>query len=192
MKSALWAKTLLTSYRYLEHIAGAIDKLVDSEAMNSYYYQPETKVNGVVEVSDRIISLIERKKRMINTKVLVDMALEKCNSVFAGLLRGKYFYHESCENLATKFNFPMRTFFRKMTQAESQLAFEIEKLGFTDEKLHSLHCEEVWMNEIYDKFAKGDEESIFRKPTDEEVAEEMRRRPLKDYRQKPERQRQAC
>ena len=65
MKNNTWAKTLLYTYKYLERVAQAIDDLVEEHALYSFYYS-SIENNDAERVSKKIISLIERKKRLIN------------------------------------------------------------------------------------------------------------------------------
>ena len=61
-----WTKTLLSAYSYLENICGSIDKKVLNYGISSGCSR-DTEY-----VANKILSLMNRKKFLINTKVMVD------------------------------------------------------------------------------------------------------------------------
>lgn len=150
MKSNLWGKTILTVYKYLERIAGSIDKLVERQALNSYY--SGFKNDGVLDLADKIIELSERKVKLINVKVLTEKALEKMEEVSAQLLIEKYIDGDKGEIIAERHNFPMRTYFRRQLQAEDAFCAYLALLGFSEEKLNKYLSGENWIVEVYNNF----------------------------------------
>lgn len=146
MVKNVWAKTILKSYRYLERIAGAIDRMVENRGlfsinMNSdnYYY------NNISSVADKIIELSERKIKLINLKILTEKALTKCGREPANLLISKYINGKSNDEIMTKNNFPPRTFFRKIEKAEAKFEKVLECMGFSYEYLEKYLCKEQWL-----------------------------------------------
>ncbi len=152
MKSNLWVKTVLNGYKYLEGIAEAIDKLVDRQAMNSFYNFCSQVDNGVMAVSERIIDLIERKKKLVNLKVLVDKCLEGCQLECAQILIEKYIDNDKSEEIAQRHGLAMRTYFRRLAEAEETFRSQMSRYGYNDEKLDNLFSEERWIMDIYNSF----------------------------------------
>ena len=71
MQKNIWAKTILTSYRFLEKVSDAIDRLVETRALNSFYMGGNNfSQNNVFVVSESLINLTERKKKLINLSLL--------------------------------------------------------------------------------------------------------------------------
>ena len=70
----IWTKTLLNCYSYLETICGAIDKTVINYGIGSY------GSNQIISVANKILSLISRKKFLINTKLIVDNVLNNISN----------------------------------------------------------------------------------------------------------------
>lgn len=153
MKTNAWGKTILTIYRYLERIAGAIDKLVERQALNSYYYFKEnTQNNGVLNVAEKIIELSERKVRLINIKVLTEESLKKCDRKLAELLIYRYIDGDRSEDIAKRLDLSERTYFRRLNQAEDQFLHNFAVKGFSENKLTSYLKEEKWIMEVFNKF----------------------------------------
>lgn len=150
MKSNLWTKTILTVYKYLDRIAGAIDKLVERNAMNSYYSAFTN--NGVENLADKIIELSERKVKLINIKVLTEKTLEKMEKESAQLLIEKYIDNDKSETIAQRHNFPMRTYFRRQSQAEDAFTAYLALQGFCEERLNEYLAGENWIIEVYNNF----------------------------------------
>ena len=154
MKSNIWTKTILFTYKYLDNIAGALDKLIDRQALNSYYYCGGNQMdNGVMAVADRIIKLSQRKIKLINIKVLVEQTLEKCDTLLAQLLIEKYVDNDKIEEIAKRHNLSSRTYFRRLMQAEDSFSYLMSLRGFNDEKLKDYLKDEKWIMEIYNKFS---------------------------------------
>ncbi len=153
MKSCLWSKTILSVYKYLERIAGAIDKLIDRNAMNSFYYfTGSVQDNSVMAVANRIIELSDRKIKLINLKLLTEKSLERCDKDFAQILILKYIDCEKSEDIAKRFNLSMRTYFRRLNQAEEQFYNILAFSGFNEKKLNCYLKTEKWILEVYNKY----------------------------------------
>ena len=150
MKSNTWAKTILTVYRYLERIAGAIDKLINRQAMNSYYSNFTN--DSVIDVANKIIELGERKVKLINIKVLTEKALEGIDELYAKLLVEKYIHSCKGDDIAKENNLAMRTYFRRLSQAENCFSSFFASKGFTEKKLSEYLKDEKWIIDVFEKF----------------------------------------
>lgn len=158
MRNNNWAKTILCVHKYLERITDGIDNLVEREAMNSYYYS-STRENGVSKVANKIIELIERKKKLINIKVLTEKCLEDIEPIQAQILIGKYINEEPCQMLASRLNIPERTFFRKLLQGEDSFTKALGRYGFSEERMFSYLKDEKWIFDVYENFENEERES---------------------------------
>ena len=161
MKTNEWAKTLLYIYKYLDRVTDGIDKLVTQEALNSFYTRGE-KIgsNGVLATADRIINLSERKTRLINIKVMTDKALKSMDKKCAQLLIERYMDNDESEEIALRHNLNIRTYFRRLYQAEIAFLQALSVQGFYDAKLKEYLIGEKWILEIYEKFKNEREECL--------------------------------
>ena len=160
MKNDLcWARTILTVYRYLERIAGAIDKIIMQRARGSsnivgqnYFY------NNTLTISERLIDLSERKVTLINLKVLVEDALAEMDEKDAQTLIEKYVDGLKNKDLAESLGVGLRTIFRRIEKAELAFKGKIVSKGYNDIKLKNMLKDELWINNAYNAIAnKGDE-----------------------------------
>lgn len=161
MKSNLWAKTFLTIYKYLDRIADAIDKLVERQALNSYY--SGFRNDGILDIADKLIELSERKVKLINIKVLIEQTLEKLEKESAQLLIEKYIDNDRGEDIALRHGLPQRTYYRRQNEAENAFTAYMTLQGFNEKKLNEYVAKENWIMEVYNNFKTKelDEISLF-------------------------------
>ena len=78
MQKNIWAKTILTSYRFLEKVSDAIDRLVETRALNSFYMGGNNfSQNNVFVVSESLINLTERKLSVTKVCALAKRSMPK-------------------------------------------------------------------------------------------------------------------
>lgn len=160
-KQIIWTKTILTVYRYLERICGAIDKIVLQSGLNSSnilgnnYFQ-----NNIYAITDRIINLSQRKVTLINLKILTEEILMLLQPLDAQLLIEKYVDLQKCKSLSETHNIPLRTLFRKIASAEESFDSKLKIKGYSNEKLEKLLECEQWIKNVYNSFEQNDEFEI--------------------------------
>lgn len=157
----LWTKTILSVYRYLERICGAIDKIVMKSALGScnivgqsFFY------NNVYSISQKIIDLSERKVSLINLKILTEEVLEKISKNDAKLLIKKYFDGEKCREIAQDMDISMRTLFRKLESAQTSFSKNLKLKGYDDEKIFQMLKNEKWIVNVYERLKNKDDEVV--------------------------------
>lgn len=163
MKINLCAKTTLMVYRYLDRIADAIDRLIERRALNSFYVGAfGNNDNSILSVADYIINLSERKVKLINLKILIDLALENCPILFAQILIERFMDNEKGSEIAKKHNLSERTYFRRLNDALDNYSSALSKLGFPENKLLDYISSEKWIMEVYNRLlcAKSDDSVI--------------------------------
>lgn len=142
----IWAKALLSSYAYLENICGSIDKKVISYGIGS------ASSRDTEFVADKIISLIERKKFLINTKIMLDRALYNIPSDYARVLILKYVDKIKVETAAKVMNVSLRTYFRKVDVGVDKFASQLLSFGYNEKKLYETFSKESWIMDIYKSY----------------------------------------
>lgn len=157
----VWAKTVLSVYRYLERIAGAIDKIVEKTGLGSanicgqnYFY------NNIFTVAEKMIALGQRKVTLINLKILVEDTLKKINPQDAEILIEKFFDGVKTRELVEIHNMSMRTAFRKIDSAVKSFASALVMSGFDDKKLENMLQDEQWILQVHQKLLTKDEDDI--------------------------------
>lgn len=149
----LWSKTLLTSYRYLNRISDAIDKLIKTNALNCYDISGAMySLNNTLDVSNRIIDLSERKIKMINLKILIEKTLLKLKKDDAIILIHRYIENLKFKDVANVMKISMRTCFRKLDNAETSFTNILNSQNWREEKLENYLKDEHWILSIYNEY----------------------------------------
>lgn len=162
MKLNLCAKTVLRVYRYLDRIADAIDRLVERRALNSFYMSGiGCKDNNISNVAQYIIDLSQRKVKLINIKILTEMALDNCPILYSQILIEKYMDNDKACEIAKRHNLSERTYFRRLNEALRNFSITLEKLGFSESKLLDYISSEKWMIEVYNRLITVKNEDNF-------------------------------
>lgn len=149
MEINTWSKTLLTVYNQLEKITDTIDNIVLTRAINSHNFYTN---NEVLYVAEKILSLTQRKIKLINLKVLVDEILSEMEED-AKILIFKYLYEFNTEKLMYSLNLSERSVYRKVNEAVITFSTICEKKGFSCEKLYEIYKDEGWIIEVYNNIA---------------------------------------
>lgn len=155
MKQKAWAKTLLSIYTCLENISNAIDKYVVSQGVNSGRNNLTT-----LESAEKIISLIERKKLMINLKVLIEKSISNLEVENARILVMRYVDKVKPEVCANILNFSRRTYFRKLDKSIEYFANQLKLNGYDNEYLLNMFKNEGWIRELFENFLKQKQKNV--------------------------------
>ena len=145
----IWAKTILTSYRYLERIADAIDSMIEKRGLYARVVSGASySYNNIYNLADKMIELSQRKVKLINLKVLTEGCLEKCGESFAKLLISKYIDKKKNAEIAEFYGLSLRTYFRRLGDAEERFEQVLALNGFDEEKLDKYLSSERWIMEV--------------------------------------------
>lgn len=150
MKNLIWAKTLFESYKYLGRIINSIDRLVLETSVNSAnIYQGE---GNTIERMEAVIDLIQRKRRLVSVKTLVEESIKNLDDYSATLLV-KYFIDKIDTNtLAEELNTNRRTIHRHINNALLCAMEKIFNLGYTYKDIEMMLENEGWIVGIYNSY----------------------------------------
>ena len=156
MKSNVWAKTTLTVYPYLVKIAGAIDRMVERRALNSFYVSGGNYLsNNLYDLANKLIDLSERKITLINLKILIEGTLKKGDRECAKLLIAKYMSKKKCGQICEMFNLSRRTYFRKIKEAEDKFENSLSRQGYNPSKFEEMLKNESWILDVKKTYEKA-------------------------------------
>lgn len=155
MKQKIWAKTLLTIYNCLETIADAIDNLVITQSVSSGRNNLTT-----LENAEKVINLIQRKKLLVNLKVLIDEALSKLDKNNARILILKYVDRVKPEIAMEILGLSRRTYFRRIDGAVNDFALTLSNLGYAENILETMLKKEHWIKEFFNNYLKQCEQKF--------------------------------
>lgn len=154
MSKNIWAKTILSTYRYLQRIAGAIDKMIEDRGLYSRDMSGASfSTNNILSLSEKLIELSERKIKLINLKLLTEKSLEFCGESSASLLIAKYIDGKKNMDIIEEKGLSYRTFFRRLDDAESKFEIALAHNGFTKEKIETYLSSELWIMEVKNRIS---------------------------------------
>ena len=157
----VWAKTVLSVYRYLERISGAIDKIILQSGLSSkdidgqnYFY------NNIYAVSEKIIDLSQRKVTLINLKILIEDTLKEIDKKDAQILIQRFFDGNKVKEICEKSNLSMRTAFRKIDNALKVFSSRLVMKGYNWSELETMLEKEGWILNVYYNFSAKNIEEV--------------------------------
>lgn len=130
-------------------MTNAIDKLVldmgkgSNSAMVNNYQSTFSQAN-------RIIELMDRKRKMINLKVAVESAISRLDTMDRRIMTLVYVDGVTSELISQLLGMSIRTFFRKKSQALKQFNIILQEIGFDEEFFESEYFGEKWFMAVYD------------------------------------------
>ena len=130
-------------------MTNTIDKLVMETGKTSYSYELQ-KYQTTYYQTNKIIELIERKRKMINLKVVVEQVLSKLSTNSRKILMLFYIDGVKTELIAKLLNISLRTFFRQKVKAIKDFSDNLEKLGFNIDFFNREYGNQRWFLSIYD------------------------------------------
>ena len=141
-------------------LASSIDRMVEKKALSSFHVTSSNfSTNNVYDLANKLIDLSQRKIVLINLKVLVENALKNCPRDEAKLLIAKYIVRKKSADICKMFNLPLRTYFRKVSEAECRFEKELHRLGYSASKLQEFLKDETWIMDTKEKFEHSKEET---------------------------------
>ena len=162
MKQKIWSKTLLATYNCLETISNAIDSIVISQGIGSGRNNLTT-----MQSAERIINLIQRKKLLINLKVLIEKVIARLDSKVARILVLKFFDKLKPEICMEVLKLTRRTYFRRVNSAINEFGEMLESFGYTDDVLSKMLDKENWIKEYYNTYKQQTKKEYQKEDADE-------------------------
>ena len=117
-------KTILSAYKNLDRVINEIERCVEDRCLGSYYDNREVSI-----IFNEIAAMIERKDKLIGLKKKIDYVFSLLSDEEIDLLNCKYF----SKRVKNKFDFSLRTYFRKQVRLFNKLDEYFGYIGIIDE-----------------------------------------------------------
>lgn len=152
-----WSRSSLSIYKYLLSMSNAIDKVINDSGKNSNNVTLQ-KYQTTYYQTNRMLELIDRKRKIINLKVAIENALVKLPRIDRRILTLSYLDGVKSEIIADILGVSLRTFFRKKNLAIEHFMCVLQVLGYDEEFFVSEYGQEKWFVAVYDDcLSKGGE-----------------------------------
>ncbi|MBR4270592.1 MAG: hypothetical protein IKQ31_02830 [Clostridia bacterium] len=150
MKRLILGKTLLESYKNLQRIINSIDRLVVESSAHSYSLTQVSE--DTMEKMQAVIDLIERKKRLLGLKMMIEEGLKQCSPLEAKILVRYYFDRVSTVSMAEELGMIRRNVHRKLNTSIIVFVQKLAVAGYDRKTIVDLIANEDWIVGIYNKY----------------------------------------
>ena len=136
----------------------SIDRIIDenSKSSNSVVLQ---KYQTTQYQANKIIDLIDRKRKMVNLKVIAEDVVSRLKKSDRRLITLVFFDGIKSEVVAEMMGISLRTFFRRKANALNQFTLILEALGYDNEFFEGEYFCENWFMSIYNNCVSKDYQS---------------------------------
>lgn len=154
-----YSRSALSIYRYLETMSKSLDKVVldigkCSGKVSIKNYQTAHSQTG------KIIKLMDRKRKVVNLKVVVEECLAGIPKDSRRLLSLFYIDGITANVISQLLGVSLRTVFRQITKALDAFGIELDKKGYGQVFFEEEYVCEKWFSAVYSNMlTKGLEEA---------------------------------
>lgn len=145
-----WSKSALTIYRYLESMSNTIERIVNESGTNSNRKDMMTYRNTYSQ-TNKMIDLLERKRKIINLKLVVEESLNTLSVNQKRILTLSYIDGIKSHYIAELLGLSLRTFFRQKLKALEMFCEAMEELGYGLNFLKNNYTQEQWFSSVYNE-----------------------------------------
>lgn len=149
MELKQWSKLILSFYKYLETSVSAIDKFVLDKCLYTSYYNRAQPLSLVKKI-DNVAEFIDKKRRFINLKVIIENAIIEMPTRYQKLVILEYFDGVSANDQAELLGVNVRTIFRYRKLALSSFACALNKTGYDASYFEKNYKNEVMLFRDFD------------------------------------------
>ena len=144
----VWTDLLFKNYNNLVNFADAVDRKIKTLTTASVGATFNT-----MEISNRIIDLMQKKVSLCNAKVLVEKVIKNLDKESARILILRYIDNHNMERIAKLTKQSVRTVYRKFQTARDLFAKKMLEMGYDDKRMQNLFEGQLWIynDYIYEK-----------------------------------------
>lgn len=148
-------------FRYLETMSKSIDKIVLDVGKSSNNHEI-TNYQTTFSQTNKIFKLIDRKRKLINLKVIIENGLANISKESRRILTLFYIDGITANLISQLLGISIRTFFRQRTRALEELCLELEQSGYDKDFFEEEYAGEKWFASVYnDMLAKTNDDEDF-------------------------------
>lgn len=147
MKKLVLGKTLFEAYKYLGRIIKSVDRLVVETSASSH--SNNIYLDNTLDNMEAVIDLIQRKKRLVALKMIIEEGLKSMESYGAKILVRYYIDKVDTATIAEENKTNSRTIRRHINSALVDCIEKIYELGYDNKFLESIISNEGWIVGIY-------------------------------------------
>lgn len=153
MADCLWAKTLLSAYRFVPKVVEEVDEIIAEHALKSSGFGCSSFAQlSTFSQIDKMVKLTDLKDRAIFIKSYIDDILSKISPLKQELLSEIFFENKKVTKVVMNGQFSSRTYYRKIQQALDDFERIMEKNKYSVKDFEKDYKNDVWILRIQAKF----------------------------------------
>lgn len=150
----LVAKAILECYSHLDDLYESLTRRSDAAVKSGFY---AIFPSEQMRIYERIITFENRKVGLYNMKYLTEECFRRGKSPALSLLKEKYIYRISKEELMKRYGVCLRTCYRYVKKGIAEFTDELEKMGFDKKKLLITFGDEPLFQNMLTKVIRWDD-----------------------------------
>lgn len=142
-----YEKVLLKAYPHLTGIIGDMDRLVRKKAFTSH-----ASCYGCLKLSEGILSIMDKKERLIGLKLRLDGILKNYTVEEKWLLENRYFRRSECLKTLlseVRVDFSLRTYYRKQQRVFAKFCKSLDFRGMCESWFIDNYFDIEWLKSLY-------------------------------------------
>ncbi len=143
-----WSKSALSIYHYLETMSKTIDKLVLDTGKSSNNKELSNYQTTYCQTG-KILKLTDRKRKLINLKIIVEDGLARISKESRRILTLFYIDGIKSNMIAQLLGISIRTFFRQKLKALEDFSQKLLDMGYDEEFFKEDYLCERWFEVVY-------------------------------------------
>lgn len=143
-----WSKSALSIYHYLETMSKTIDKLVLDTGKSSNNKELSNYQTTYCQTG-KILKLTDRKRKLINLKIIVEDGLARISKESRRILTLFYIDGIKSNMIAQLLGISIRTFFRQKLKALEDFSQKLLDMGYDGEFFKEDYLCERWFEVVY-------------------------------------------
>ena len=152
MNTRALGEMALIAYNSVDKMADVLTKAVN----NKSFYTAGSEFSGnLLAAFDAIASLIDRKKMLVNLRLIIDTALVKLSPQYLKVLCLKFCDRFSNNQICDAMEISERTFYRKLNTGIEHFGRNLFSGGLNEDRCKKLFAKEAWLENIYNHLNDG-------------------------------------
>ena len=146
-----WSNTALVAYSLLPKIVKELNSGVKTR-VNSTFQSRHLKIGVSTEqLIGEILELTEEKRKVVNLRYIVDLALDCLSSDDREILEARIINKKTFQKISEDNGIALRTVFRRLANAESAFERALNRAGYSEEWFEKEYGDDRFIAPIHER-----------------------------------------
>lgn len=150
MDNFVWGKTIIESYGDIIRMAETLQTMIKNLAYASANYTNNYN-NNTLNLSEKILKMLDRKYDYCNLKVIIDETLKKLDENSRKILIMKYIDKMSLDEMSVILNVSRRTIDRRIITSINSFCIKLNQAGFDNAYFENIYYKDNYLKSKYEQ-----------------------------------------